>query len=248
MSTTPRLYCPKPLQAQQPVTLEKDAQRYLLKVLRLGEGSELYLFNGEGGAWLCRITQTSTPMQVLPVDFEPEPSPKLHITLVQGLSRSGPMELVIQKSVELGLHQLIPLQSRRSVAKAKGEQKLDRWNRIATEAAEQCRRTRLMQITPVTQWEKLQEQLPKEGPRLLFWEDSRSQSPSLQHWAQSQLEIPQQLTLLIGPEGGLTEEEVQQAYTHLGFEPCTLGPRVLRTETAALAAITAIQVLLGDMA
>ncbi|ABK42765.1 16S rRNA m(3)U-1498 methyltransferase [Magnetococcus marinus MC-1] len=248
MSTTPRLYTPQPLCAGQPVTLDREAQRYLLKVLRLGEGDALYLFNGEGGAWSAHITQTSGPLQVTPQQFEPEPMAPLNLTLVQGLSRSGPMELVIQKGVELGLQQLIPLQSARSVARAKGEHKLERWQRIAIEAAEQCRRSRLLQFQPVCDWSQLAGSLPEQGPRILFWEDHRHHTPSLRQWAATLEQAPTQITLLIGPEGGLSAEEVTHATTNLGFQTCSLGPRVLRTETAALAAITALQALLGDMA
>ncbi|MBF0127807.1 MAG: RNA methyltransferase, partial [Magnetococcales bacterium] len=159
--------------------------------------------------------------------------------------KSGSIEVAVQKAVEVGAVVLIPLLSRYGVSRPDPRQtdnKLRRLQRIAVEAAQQCGRTRVPVIHPPVAWQQLAPLLP-EGVRLLFWEGAGLAGARLR-------ELPPpggDLTLLVGPEGGLTPEEVAFARSELGFELVTLGPRILRAETAAIVAVAACQLLWGDM-
>ncbi|MEO5372447.1 MAG: 16S rRNA (uracil(1498)-N(3))-methyltransferase [Magnetococcus sp. DMHC-1] len=220
---------------------------YLLRVLRLPQGAEVCLFDGSGGEWDGILLSVVTPVtiQLLRHRTGERESP-LAITLVHGLSRPAAMDMVIQKGVELGVATIVPLITRRSVSRPDARQsanKSERWQRIAMEASEQCGRTRVPHIHPPTSWDRLAELTPV-GLRLLFWEEER------QGMRLRSLDSPPHgspLTLLTGPEGGLDAEEVAFAREKLGFLAVGLGPRILRTETAALAVLTMVQTLWGDM-
>ncbi|MBF0426495.1 MAG: 16S rRNA (uracil(1498)-N(3))-methyltransferase [Magnetococcales bacterium] len=225
----------------------RSAEHYLLRVLRLQPGAKVCLFDGTGGTWEGVLHTTAGSSEIRTLKFFPEEreSP-LAVTLVHGLSRSAAMEWVVQKGTELGVMAIVPLLTRRSVSRPDARQaanKIERWQRIAIEASEQCGRTRVPRIHPPTSWDNLAATIP-DGLRLLFWEEQcageglRSLSPPSPRLA---------LTLLTGPEGGLTAEEVAFAEKELGFVSITLGPRILRTETAALATLTMVQTLWGDL-
>jgi 16S rRNA (uracil1498-N3)-methyltransferase len=244
----PRLYIPNPLDKNHLVELDEGQHRYLTRTLRLGVGAKLTLFSPEGeqGQWQGELVQTQKPAQVRLISFEPlQKESPVKITLVQGLAKGQSTELVIQKAVELGATTIIPLVSERSVRRSKADRndnKLKRWQTIILEAAQQCGRVRLPQIYSPVEWEELATILP-EGPRYLFWEEQGLSGARL-----SKLPHPgQSVTLLVGPEGGLTSQEVQMAQEKWGFIIVGLGPRILRTETAGLAVLSACQVLWGDM-
>lgn len=240
----PRLYLESdtPLATGQTRPLEREPGHYLTRVLRLRPGGELRLFDGRGGEWQATLIRTEPHCLLnigahLPCSRE---SP-VAITLVQGLIKPNAMELVIQKSVELGVNRILPLLARRSVDRPR--ERPDRWRRIAIEAAEQCGRDRVAEILPPTPWEALPNLLA-EGPRILFWEEARHDSLTALLPASPP---PTHLTLLVGPEGGFHPEEAAFAQARLGCGLAGLGPRVLRAETAALAALTAAQLLWGDL-
>ncbi|MBF0371636.1 MAG: 16S rRNA (uracil(1498)-N(3))-methyltransferase [Magnetococcales bacterium] len=239
----------KPLTGQAELTLEGDAGHYLTRVLRLGRGASITLFDGSGGEWACTLMEGGSKPRVQLNTFIPEEreSP-LHITLIHGLPKSSAMELVIQKGTELGLTTLIPLHSQYATPRVnpkRHENRQRRWQRIAIEAAEQCGRTKLPHLLPPLTFKELPDQLPPNDLRLIFWEKERD-GHSLSPLA-APSPLPTSVTLLIGPEGGFSEEEVRLAQEEMGFECLGLGPRILRTETAAIAAITAMQLLYGDM-
>ncbi|MBF0152813.1 MAG: 16S rRNA (uracil(1498)-N(3))-methyltransferase [Magnetococcales bacterium] len=220
---------------------------YLLRVLRLASGDEVRLFDGSGGEWEGTLHVKGSSVEVHLIRHWPEEreSP-LAVTLVHGLSRSASMDLVVQKGVELGVTAIMPLLTQRSVSRPDARQaihKTERWQRIAIEATEQCGRTRVPHIHPPASWEEIAATIP-DGNRLLFWEEQRN---GKRLGSLTPPPLGSALTLLTGPEGGLSTEEVRFAQERLGFVTVGLGPRILRTETAALAVLTMVQTLWGDM-
>ncbi|MEO5377044.1 MAG: 16S rRNA (uracil(1498)-N(3))-methyltransferase [Magnetococcus sp. DMHC-6] len=246
----PRLYHATPLQGHQIIELNREAHRYLVRVLRLEREAPLLLFDNQGGEWQAVLSDPGPPARItlgayLPIERESS----LEITLVQGLAKPAAMEFILQKGVELGVKRLIPLLCQRGVSKpdlARQAHRMERWQRIVIEATEQCGRTRLLEILPPTPWSHLAPQLTPSAPRYLFWEQA-AQPTSPASGRYPPLPSPTQVTLLIGPEGGFTAEEVQWASKNLCTTILSLGPRILRTETAALAAITTLQAWAGDI-
>lgn len=224
------------------VTLQGEAHRYLARVLRLQSGDAVDLFDGRG------LEVGATVMRVGPRDMTlalgerrsmriPEAPP---VTLLQGLPRAERMDLIIQKATELGAARVVPVRTARSAA---GQQaRLDRWERIAREAARQCGRAELMVIAPLLSLAEAVGGLTSGGTRLVPWEEAPG-APALHALVPTH---PIAMAILIGPEGGLTREEVALA-TAAGFQVATLGPRILRTETAAIAALAAIQSRVGGL-
>lgn len=241
----PRIYWPYPLHVGAELTLDDEQKRYLLRTLRLLPGAPIILFTGlEEGTWQTSLT-SHTPAQIKVDSFTPcQRESPLSITLVQGVAKADAMEWAIQKAVELGITQIIPLLCRRSASNASGAltpNRQRRLHRIAIEAAEQSGRLRVPTLFPPCGWNELEQILPS-GPRWLFWEEGE------QHPRLRQVPHPgHTVTLLVGPEGGLESEEESFAREKLGFTTLGLGPRTLRTETAALAVITACQLLWGDI-
>jgi 16S rRNA (uracil1498-N3)-methyltransferase len=222
-----------------------------MKVLRLGTGDELTLFDGQGGEYACRIHSCRYDAAVAEVlswrDVERE-SP-LDLTLAQGLQSGEKMDLTIQKAVELGVGRIAPVLTRRSVVRLEGERAKKRaahWRAVAVSACEQCGRNR---VPEVAEPENLRDWLgrppvpPGAKPLRLMLDPGASVSLD----AFPRPEAATAVELLVGAEGGLTPEEADLALL-AGFSAVRLGPRVLRTETAGLAALAAIQCLWGDFA
>lgn len=245
ISMTPRIYWPHPLHVGAVLTLDDDQQRYLLRTLRLLPGARITLFTGmEEGIWQTTLTSQKPP-QITVDTFAPcQGESPLSITLVQGVAKPEAMEWAIQKAVELGVAHMIPLLCRRSASNASGAltpNRQRRLQRIAIEAAEQSERLRVPTLSPPCTWNELEPLLPP-GPRWLFWEEG------INHPRLRQCPPPgPSVTLLVGPEGGLEPQEESFAREKLGFTTLGLGPRILRTETAAIAVITACQLLWGDI-
>ncbi|MBF0310813.1 MAG: 16S rRNA (uracil(1498)-N(3))-methyltransferase [Magnetococcales bacterium] len=251
----PRIYFPGQLDSASEVVLPPEPTRYLQGVLRLRSGAEVVLFNGNGGEWTGRLQEDNRRLKVRQLVWRTGVAePALRLTLVQGLAKAAAMEWIIQKGVELGLSRLLPLLCERSFSRgnARGFDAIpERWHRIAQEAAEQCRRTRLPELAPPVTPARLGESLPP-GPRLLFWEEQREQ-PGLRSLLSDETFAAScresgHLTLLVGPEGGLTADEAHQAVETLGFVTVGLGPRILRCETAAVSALALVGGLWGDLA
>ncbi|MBF0462535.1 MAG: 16S rRNA (uracil(1498)-N(3))-methyltransferase [Magnetococcales bacterium] len=241
----PRLYWPQPLHVGQRLSPEEAVQRYLLRTLRLAPGAPVVLFTGlEEGEWQAVLVNHAS-IQIEVLTFSPcQRESPLAITLVQGVSKPDAMELTIQKAVELGVFRIIPLLCRRSSSNANSElttNRRQRLHRIAIEAAEQCGRTRVPELAMPLSWTQLGIELPP-GPRWLFWEERPTQSP-LRHCPPPGAAV----TLLVGPEGGLDPWEESFAREQLGFVTLGLGPRILRTATAALTVVAVCQSLWGDM-
>ncbi len=239
-----RVYLPQSLVSGDSILVENEQAHYILTVLRLKAGFSLVVFNGEGGQYQATITAlgpkktlTLAIGQFQPINYE---SPLL-TSLALGISRGERMDYAIQKAVELGVSQIIPLFTEYCVIKLntlQAQRRLRHWQRIAEHACEQCGRTVVPQVdmpTNLSDW--LQQSL--QGCKLLFHPD---QSQTL-----DQIEFDNQhIQLLIGPEGGFSKTEYRQAVKS-EFQPVSIGMRILRSETAVVAALTSIQRQWGDM-
>lgn len=239
----PRIYHPEPLNANQFVALTDDAANHVGRVLRMGPDQLVQLFDGSNQVFEARITHAdkkSVQVQVLSATEDDRESP-LHLHLGQVMSRGEKMEFTIQKSIELGVNVITPLFSERCGVKLDAERlnkKIQQWQKIAIAACEQCGRNRVPEIRPAMDLADWCAE-PEAGLKLNL-HPRASQSINT-------LPLPvERVRLLIGPEGGLSREEIAMTAQHQ-FTDILLGPRVLRTETTALTAITALQVRFGDL-
>lgn len=239
----PRIFQPGTFAAGQALALSEDGANHVGRVLRMQPGQTLLLFNGEGGECPATITEAGKRQVMVQLDEPTDNSVEspLHLHLGQVISRGDKMEFTIQKAVELGVAEITPLWSERCGVKLTGDRldkKLHQWQKIAISACEQCGRNMVPRVHPV---QKLSDWLaePFEGLRLNL-------HPRAQYSINTLPAPAERLQLLIGPEGGLSAEEIDTARQHQ-FTDILLGPRVLRTETAALTAITALQVRFGDL-
>lgn len=236
----PRIFHHGTLRVGEPVVLSPDAVRHAITVLRLRTADRVILFNGEGGEYPAELVEVSRQQTVARPDGYDARSAEspLRITLLQGVSKGERMDFTIQKAVELGVTRIVPVNCARSVVQLDGKRLLKRqehWRGIAIGGCEQSGRNTLPAIDGLCD-------LPtalgrRDGLGLLLDHVATEGAGTLR--------LAGEVTLLIGPEGGLTDEE-KAAAVAAGFIPIRFGPRVLRTETAALAAISALQVLAGD--
>ncbi len=239
---TPRVYVDVALAAGAELRLPAAAAAHLARVLRLGPGDPVILFNGDGRDYAGRLLAADRRETRALVESAgvPEPEPPLHLHLAIGISRGERMDFVIQKAVELGVASIRPLFTERSVVRLdaeRGQRRHAHWRGVLVAACEQSGRRRLPALhsaVPITGW------LPGiEGAGLLL-------DPQAERSLRD-LPVPTaDITLLVGPEGGLSAAERQQA-ARSGFTGVRLGPRLLRTETAPLAALAAMQTLWGDL-
>ena len=238
-----RVYVDAPLASGMRVTLQGSAAGHLTRVLRLRVGEALTVFNGAGGEYAASIEHAHAGRVAVAIGelraIERE-SP-LTLTLAQGVSRGERMDLVVQKATELGASGVAPVLAERSVVRLtaqQAERRLNHWRAIAIAACEQSGRNRLPAIaSPVPLKDFLR---TSDGSmRLLL-------SPAATATLADLPRLVSAITVLIGPEGGLAETE-QEAAVAAGFKPVRLGPRVLRTETAAIAALTLLQREFGDL-
>jgi 16S rRNA (uracil1498-N3)-methyltransferase len=235
------------------VELPAETASHLARVLRARSGDELILFNGDGREFngaieTVRGSRVSASVgDGRPVDRE---SP-LAITLVQCVPRGDRMDFIVQKATELGVARIVPVLSQRSVVrldKSQAESKAVHWRAVAVSACEQCGRNRLPAIEaaqPLLNY--LGESSPGTGPRLVLEPESAPQMSTLAPGPGGAADAAMtSAEIAIGPEGGFASEELE-AFRVAGFSQVGLGPRVLRTETAAIAAVVWLQARLGDM-
>jgi len=239
----PRFYEPQPLAENSTITLSDDAAQHI-RVLRLNQDDQITLFNGQGGqfsAHLSEVQKRSCKAHINTFQATDNESP-LYLHLGQVISRGDRMEFVVQKAVELGVNEITPLISERCGVKLNAERmakKQQQWQKIAIAACEQSGRNIVPTIHPVislTEWSEEAVDCCKLTlhPRAKY--SMNTLPDDIQH-----------VRLLIGPEGGFSDEEIILT-ENLAFTETLLGPRVLRTETAALTAITALQCRFGDLA
>ncbi|HET7755962.1 MAG TPA: 16S rRNA (uracil(1498)-N(3))-methyltransferase [Steroidobacteraceae bacterium] len=244
-----RVYVDAPLASGERIRLEGGAASHVTRVLRLRVGEALVLFNGAGGEFLGSIDKAHGGEVTVGIGehVAVERESPLALTLAQGISRGERMDLVVQKATELGVSHLVPLLTERSVVRLEAQQadrRLNHWRAIAIGACEQSGRNRLPQVsTPLGLRDFLHRPgAPAPGStagsRLLLSPEATRRLAELERPAGP-------VTVLVGPEGGLADTEAEAAVA-AGFTPVRVGPRVLRTETAAIAAITLLQREFGD--
>jgi 16S rRNA (uracil1498-N3)-methyltransferase len=238
-----RVFVAMPLERGARVTLTGDAAGHVTRVLRLRPGAPLTLFNGTGGEYPGTIEAVHARALTVMVGEAQriERESPLQVTLAQGVARGERMDLVVQKATELGVSRIVPLSTARSIVRLDGHKaarRLEHWRAISIGACEQSGRNRPPQLTsPMTLEELLREE--QTGTRLLLSPGAALRLP--------QIARPEGgVLVLIGPEGGLAEEEQQRALA-AGFVGVRIGPRVLRTETAAIAALVLLQREFGDL-
>jgi 16S rRNA (uracil1498-N3)-methyltransferase len=246
-----RFYSPDKLRVGATVKLSDNAAIHATKVMRLNVGDTLKLFNGDGFDYTCEllsIKKNETLAKIEASEAVNNESP-LHITLLQGISSGDRMDYTIQKAVELGVAEIQPLSTERSVVKLsaeRAEKRLEHWQNVVISACEQSGRAKIPKVaSPIslTIWlgankDEAAEDADSSHARILLNPVGAKQLSALPKTTQS-------IQLLIGAEGGLSQAEIDLAITH-GFHSIILGPRILRTETAALTAIAALQTILGD--
>lgn len=246
-----RVYVEAPLAPGEKINVGGAAANHIARVLRLRTGDALTLFNGSGAEYGASIEEFRKDSVLVTVTDERqvERESPLMLTLAQGISRGERMDWILQKATELGVSRIVPVFTERSVVRLDAKQaqrKLQHWRGIAIAACEQCGRNKVPDLTlPVDIHEFLagarESQAGTAAPpmHLLLSPTAELGIGDFAHTATS-------VTVLIGPEGGLTEVE-QESAIRAGFTPVRMGPRILRTETAAIAALTVLQQEFGDL-
>lgn len=241
-----RLFVDVPLVPGQDVPLPQDASRHALRVLRLKTGDGVTLFNGDGREYRARlVTADGRAASVHIEDVEsPERESPLRITLIQSLARGEKMDWIIQKATELGAARIWPAITERSEVRldgTRGEKRLDHWRAVAIAACEQCGRNVIPSINAPEALAAVLAAHPA-GNTETRWMLHPGGATRLRNLASAQADV----MLAVGPEGGFSDHDLD-ALRHAGFDALAFGPRVLRTETAGLAAVAALQARYGDL-
>lgn len=240
---TPRFYCPAGLAAGRSIELPQALAHHALRVLRLRDGAAIVLFDGRGGEYPATLRAEGKGAGALLGAHDARGAELAgEITLLQGIAAGDKMDWIIEKAVELGVQRLVPVAARRSVPQLSGarlEKRQQHWERVAQSASEQCGRNRIMQVAAPAGLADCLPGLGGEAALALFCHPEAPQS-----LAQALQPGTRRLALLIGPEGGWAEDELELARGH-GLQAVRHGARVLRTETAGLALVAAASALLG---
>lgn len=228
------------------IVLLADEAHHLARVLRLGVGDRVFVFDGEGSEWECEIAGVGKREVELNIvrQLTDEVESPLRLTLAQALVKGDKFDWIVQKATELGVTRIVPLMTDHSDikrAEERAEQKLERWRRISLEALKQCGRRRLVEFAEPQRFAEFCQSLA-ETPNLIF---SERGGRSLREVA-AELNAPTQLNVCVASEGGWSEAELQAAESN-GFIAIHLGRRILRTETAAITAVALAQHLFGDL-
>lgn len=241
---TIRIHIDAPLQEHGSATLDGQAAEHLVRVLRLGPGAQVVLFNGDGHDYAATLDHAERREVRLTLGQRHAPGNEspLPLVLAQGIARGEKMDLIIQKACELGVAEIVPLSTERSEVKLddkRAGRRLEHWQAIAVSAAEQSGRAvvpRIRPASPLRLW--LSGLSTPDALRLSLSPGGEGRLHQLRPTAAGAI-------LVVGPEGGLGERDLEALDSH-GFQRMLLGPRVLRTETAGLAALAAMQTLYGD--
>ncbi|SEP76750.1 16S rRNA (uracil1498-N3)-methyltransferase [Ectothiorhodospira magna] len=240
----PRCHLDHPLAVGQEVALDERTHRHLVQVLRLRTGAPLVLFNGDGAEYTATLIQAERRASAARIEarIPRDTRPILPVTLVQGIAKGDRMDYSLQKATELGVSRIQPVITRRTVG-GDDQRRLDKrmahWRGVIISACEQCGRNDIPELLPPLPLTHYRRGPGAEALGLVL-------DPRATHGLTGISDPPAAVTLLIGPEGGLEENEIGQA-VHEGMTPIRLGPRILRTETAGVAALAVIQALWGDL-
>lgn len=233
-----------PLAVGQQLPLPEDVANHLVRVMRLREGERCVLFNGDGqdySATLVELGKRSAQVRIDAVQALDNESP-LSITLLQGIARGEKMDLILQKATELGVHAIVPVNAERTEVKldaARAEKRWAHWNSVVVSACGQSGRARVPSVAAPQSLLDAVRSMPGGALKLTL-------DPLGEHRLSTLAAAPEGVVIAIGPEGGWSPRD-RQALAEAGFQGLQLGPRILRTETAGLAAIAAVQARLGDI-
>ncbi len=230
------------------VTITGREARHIARVLRLGPGDIITLLDGSGCLYRCRIEQIEAGSVICRIMLRQAAGgePPLRVVLLQGVAKGDRMDTIIQKGTELGVSVFLPVLCHRSVVRLDERKKAarrERWQRIAVEAAKQCRRALVPEVLEPLSWTAALETIPPGALVLVPWEEERYRSLKKELRCRAR---PDELYIIIGPEGGLETREVEQACRR-GAVTVTLGPRILRTETAGPAIVAMVMYHWGDL-
>ena len=240
-----RFFIDTPLSPNQTINPPPVLINYIVNVLRLKSGNEIILFNGQGGEFTATLNEVKKRSVTIIVNhfIDKDIESPLKIHLLQGISRSERMDFSIQKAVELGVHQITPVFTQRSNARLSNAKHLTKkqqhWQGVALSACEQSGRTSIVTVNNAIQVEKIADYCA--DLRLLLAPDADSGLSELNYLK------PETVNVFIGPEGGLNDSEIQLALEN-NYQKVSLGPRIFRTETAGLSALSVLQYLWGDLA
>ncbi len=235
------------IEGEEAIIRDPGEVRHISKVLRLGPGDRVTLFDGEGKEYPARISRISGDQAWFTLLREPSPSNRessLRIILGAALLRPAKFEFLLQKSTELGVAEIAPFYSGHVVPrleKSHAENRQTRWEKIVSEAAKQCGRARIPRIHPPRGFEEILRADFGAAVKIFLWEKEGAESHFPSFNAQSAAALA-----LVGPEGGFSDDEANQAKA-AGFQPIRLGPRILRAETAGIVIVGLLQFLAGDL-
>ena len=229
------------------VRLKPEDAKHAAQVLRMQRDEEFYAIDEGGSRFLAELCEVSKEgCTALLREELPDNEAELRVTVYQGLPKADKLELVVQKLTELGAARLVPVKMERCVVKLNdkdAQKKQERLQKIAREAAKQCKRGGCLEVAAPQTWKQLRDQMTAHDLLLVPWEDAQGFGLKAAHEAFPEAK---DIGIVIGPEGGMSEDEVR-ALEELGAKQITLGPRILRTETAAIAAATMAMLLWGDI-
>jgi 16S rRNA (uracil1498-N3)-methyltransferase len=244
----PRFFVPRKNLRDNRGMLDGQELAHIRKVLRLVPGDRITLFDDSGWEHEAIIRQLSTERAEVEIlrSYEAGTESPLKLTLAVGLTKGEKLDFVVEKATELGVQAIVPFASAFAVPKwdaKKIAMRTARWQKIALSAAKQCGRTQVPEILPLCDFEMLVKGEPEETLKLLFWENEGQQSL---HEVRAKYPQTKSVLLAVGPEGGFAAQEAVLAKAR-GFEPVKIGRRILRAETAAVASLSLVQFLWGDL-
>jgi len=243
----PRFYVPQPKIEKGMLRIEGNEVRHIRRVLRLKAGDAILVFNGSGKEYEGKIVEEGVSSVVIEIRniFSSIRESPLEITLAQSLLKGEKMDYVIQKATELGVKEIIPFFSSRSIPLLEISRRAERhrrWERIAAEASKQCGRGVVPKINPLQEYSKMLQGISPNSLRLIFWEEGGQRLKEVLERSKEKIKV----SFIVGPEGGLAREEVGHA-KEKGFIPVTLGKRILRSETVSLCCLSILQFECGDI-
>jgi len=231
------------------ITITGSDVNHISRVLRLKTGDDIMVADGTGREYLAELTEIDDQKVEAGIKEELTSGnePPLDVYLLQGLPKGEKMELIIQKCTEIGIRKIIPVNMERTIIRLTGEKsekRRERWQRIGAEAAKQCQRSMVPEVAPICSLTQAIKQLPEHTMLMMPWEEEKDSG--LKDFFRNNFPFSGPLALIIGPEGGISRDEALLAEEH-GAKKVSLGPRILRTETAGLVALSIVLYELGDL-